>query len=327
MPAGGVRGAERRRRPRRRRGGRTRGGRGADRHGRGARCATRSPARTPGQREHRRAPGRAAYASSGRSVISRYSPGVCDLPRAEATDASVTHTTCGSQTHHRSAVGRGGRGVGWRRPRGASPSRAHTRLSQPTSPPLALGRRRLRVQPRLVGPRRGGTRPRGRCSARCTALRGVQPARRGPAERVEQDQRPARVDPRIVERRAGHVAVPAGSNSGSRAGGSSQSSIHVGGALVEVRPRTGRSARCPLPRAARRSTAATRARERRASAATSCSRPATSPTAHTIASKIGWPRCVIDTRIDSARLASRSVVTSRSTGRRSRRRRGSGRRA
>ena len=35
---------------------------------------------------------------------------------------------------------------------------------------------------------------------------------------------------------------------------------------------------------------------------TSCSRPATSPTDQTIASKIGLPACVIDTRIDSRAL-------------------------
>jgi len=47
--------------------------------------------------------------------------------------------------------------------------------------------------------------------------------------------------------------------------------------------------------------------------ASSCSRPSIGAHVHTSASKIGcWP-CLIETRIDSARLVKRSVVTSRIT--------------
>ena len=122
-----------------------------------------------------------------------------------------------------------------------------------------------------------------------------------PAERVEQDQRAAGVEPGVVERGSRHEAVPL-AELRLTAGAVLPVVDPAGRALVEVRPERERAASRPSRRAARRSTAATRAREPPASAVTSCSRPATSPTDHTIASKIGRPCCVIETRIDSRAL-------------------------
>src|SRR5438477_2170689 len=68
-------------------------------------------------------------------------------------------------------------------------------------------RARLRVEPRFLGPRPVERNREVDAGGDVVAL-DVQPNRGGPAECVDQDQGTARVDPRVVERRTGHEAIP-----------------------------------------------------------------------------------------------------------------------
>ena len=114
-------------------------------------------------------------------------------------------------------------------------------------PPAALVGTRLARRATVRRGVSGGTRPRCRCSAPCTRCsRGGcrSPAR---SQRVEQDQRPARVDPRIVERAARHVTEPVPAHGVARRLGSATPPGRRSSRRPARRssPRTDRRARCP----------------------------------------------------------------------------------
>ena len=244
----------------------------------------------------------------------RINPGVpgrqwAETGRVALGRCACEHKECASHAHVTS--GPGGRGVGRRPLRGAC-RRSRGALA-PDQSAARAGRARLRVEPRLVGP--GSVERDREVDARCDVrVLSVEAAHGRPTQRVEEDERTARVEPRVGEGRRGtnRYQSPTTGAAGARFSQSSDPRHRGAGRSC---PRTGTSARCP-PRPCRSAAdSSVSGRGTCGISVTSCSRPATSPTDQTMASKIGLPDCVIDTRIDSAALRPRaSVVTSRSTG-------------
>ena len=208
----------------------------------------------------------------------------------------------------------------------SAPSRDQTRALAADDARVRAHRRRLREQPRLLD---AGAVERARDvdARRDVSAVDVQRAHRGPAERVDEDQRTARVDPEVVERRRRQESVPALERWDTRV--CARATRRARATTRSARrssTRTGTSARCPRP--ARRSAVdGTDSGSNVAGlSASSCSRPSIGAHVHTSASKIASRPCFIDTRIDSARLVSAQRRDLDDRRRRSSRRRGSGRR-
>ena len=142
---------------------------------------------------------------------------------------------------------------------------------------------------------------------------GVGPVGRGPAGQVDEDHRAGRrrATGRRRSRWAGSAATPATGPGGDRPGG--QSVLEVEGLGVEVVAR--RRTAVGAPRGpARPCSSAHRARGGRARSVSSCSRPSTSPTLHTVASRIGRPSWVTSTRWEATVRPSLRASTAMSTG-------------